>query len=131
MKGESTMKNTLIKLLAVAVVAVMLVATLASCGKSLSGAYSSEISLLGQSWDVTYTFKGSKVEAVSKATLLGKVTTEEAVGEYEIIENADGSLEIKIDFEDENSLFRDGTYTLEQGEDYIKIGGVQYNKVEK
>ena len=125
------MKNTLIKLLAVAVVAVMLVATLASCGKSLSGAYSSKIELLGQSWDVTYTFKGSKVEAVSKATLLGKVTTEESVGEYEIIENADGSLEIKIDFEDENSLFRDGTYTLEQGDDYIKIGGVQYNKADK
>ena len=131
MKGETTMKNTMIKLLAVALVALMLVATLVSCGKSLSGAYSSKIELLGQSWDVTYTFKGSKVEAVSKATLLGKVTTEESVGEYEIIENADGSLEIKIDFEDENSLFRDGTYTLEQGEDYIKIGGVQYNKVEK
>ena len=121
----------MIKLLAVALVALMLVATLVSCGKSLSGAYSSKIELLGQSWDVTYTFKGSKVEAVSKATLLGKVTTEESVGEYEIIENADGSLEIEIDFEDENSLFRDGTYTLDKGEDYIKIGGVQYNKVEK
>ena len=125
------MKNTMIKLLAVALVALMLVATLVSCGKSLSGAYSSKIELLGQSWDVTYTFKGSKVEAVSKATLLGKVTTEESVGKYEIIENADGSLEIEIDFEDENSLFRDGTYTLDKGEDYIKIGGVQYNKVEK
>lgn len=125
------MKNTLIKLLSIALVALMLVATLVSCGKSLSGAYSSKIELLGQSWDVTYTFKGSKIEAVSKATLLGKVTTEEAFGEYEITENADGSLEIEIDFEDENSLFRDGTYTLEKGEDYIKIGGVQYNKVEK
>lgn len=131
MKGESTMKNTLIKLLAVAVVAVMLVATLASCGKSLSGAYSSEVSLLGQSWDVTYTFKGSKVEAVSKTTLLGKVNTSECAGTYEITENDDGSLEITFDFEDGSDLFKDGTYTLEQGETYIKIGGVQYNKADK
>ena len=131
MKGDLTMKNTLIKLLAVVVVAVMLVATLVSCGKSLSGAYSSEVSLLGQSWDVTYTFKGSKVVAESKTTLLGQINTNECAGTYEITENADGSMEIKIDFEEENNLFKDGTYTLTQGEDYIKIGGVQYNKADK
>ena len=131
MKGEMTMKNTFVKLIAVAVVAVMLVATLVSCGKSLSGAYSSEVSLLGQSWDVTYTFKGSKVEAVSKTTILGQVNTNECTGTYEITENDDGSLEISFDFEEENNLFKDGTYTLTQGEDYIKIGGVQYNKADK
>ena len=131
MKGDLTMKNTLIKLLAVAVVAVMLVATLVSCGKSLSGAYSSEVSLLGQSWDVTYTFKGSKVVAESKTTILGKVNTTECIGTYEITENADGSLEISLDFEDGSDLFKDGTFTLEQGEDYIKIGGIKYSKVEK
>lgn len=130
MKGEMTMKNTFIKLLAVALVAVMLVATLVSCGKSLSGAYSSEVSLLGQSWDVTYTFKGSKVEVVSKTTLLGNVNSTEITGTYDINENDNGKLEITFDFEEETTLFKDGTYTLEQGEDYIKIAGVKYKKAD-
>ena len=131
MKGEITMKNTLIKLLSLTLVTVMLITMLASCGKSLSGTYSSKLELLGQSWDVTYTFKGSKVEAVSKTTFLGKVNTEECSGTYKIAENSDGSLEISFDFEEENDLFKDGTYTFSEGEDYIKIGNSQYNKEEK
>jgi len=104
---------------------------MAACGKSLSGSYESEIEIFGQSWNVTYTFKGKNVEAVSKVTILGNVQNTESTGTYELTENADGTVEISIDFETETDLFKDGTFTFEEAEEYIKIGKTQYNKVTK
>ena len=103
----------------------------ASCAKTLSGSYEAELSLLGQGVNVTYTFSGSKVTVTSKVTILGTVNTEEIKGTYEIAENADGSLEITFDFEEETATLRDGTYTFSEEENSIKIAGVPYNKVEK
>ena len=56
------MKKSFVKVLALALVAVMLVSSLVSCGKKLSGSYEAEIDFLGQKWNVTYTFSGSDVE---------------------------------------------------------------------
>lgn len=125
------MRNTVKKVLVLALVAIMLVGSFAGCGKSLSGSYEAKIEFLGQSWNVTYTFSGKKVEAVSKITILGAVDTTTCVGTYEITENADGSLEITFDYEEESDLFKDGTYTLTETDEYIKIGESQYNKVSK
>jgi len=125
------MKNYLKKIVTTALVMVMLVCSMAACGKSLSGSYESEIELFGQSWNVTYTFKGKNVEAVSKVTILGNVQNTTSTGTYELVENADGTMEITIDFENETDLFKDGTFTFEEAEEYIKIGKSQYNKIVK
>ncbi|MBO5177298.1 MAG: hypothetical protein J6C07_07565 [Lachnospiraceae bacterium] len=119
------------KFVTTALVMVMLVCSMAACGKSLSGSYESEVELLGQSWNVTYTFKGKNVEAVSKVTILGNVQNTTSTGTYELVENADGTMEITIDFENETDLFKDGTFTFEEAEEYIKIGKSQYNKIAK
>ncbi len=119
------------KLITVALAAVLLVCSFAGCGKSISGSYEAELEFFGQSWKVTYTFSGKKVEAQSKVTILGNVENKTGTGTYELVENADGSLEISLDFEEESDLFKDGTYTFTEGEDYIKIGDSQYNKVGK
>ena len=125
------MKKTVSKFLVVTVTMILLVCFMSACGKSLSGSYESEIEIFGQSWNVTYTFKGKNVEAVSKVTILGNVENTTCTGTYELLENADGTMEISIDFESENDLFKDGTFTFEEAEGYIKIGKNQYNKIEK
>ncbi len=125
------MKKTVIKLAAIMLAVVMMSCMFASCAKKLSGSYGADASLFGQGVDVTYTFSGSKVTVTSKVTLLGQVDTKEIKGTYEIAENADGSMEITLDFEEETATLRDGTYTFDQGEDYIKIAGVKYSKLDK
>ena len=125
------MKKRFFKLAAILLVAVMMLPIFASCGKKLSGSYQADVSILGQGMEVTYTFKGSKLEAVSKVTLLGNVNTTTTEGTYEIVENEDGSMDIVIDFEEESTAFKDGTYTLTEAEDYIKIGAFKYKKLEK
>ncbi len=125
------MKKTMTKLAAFVLAMLMMTCIFASCAKTLSGSYEAELSLLGQGVNVTYTFSGSKVTVTSKVTILGTVNTEEIKGTYEIAENADGSLEITFDFEEETATFRDGTYTFSEEENSIKIAGVPYNKVEK
>lgn len=119
------------RIISLVLVAVMLVCVLASCGKKVaSGSYEAELSVLGQSAGVTYTFKGNKIVAESKVEVLGFENTTSAEGTYEIVENDDGDLEIKIDFDDETEIFRDGTYSFSEGDDYIKISGVKYEKVD-
>ena len=130
-KEGMIMKKLFKKVLTLALVTMLLACSLAACGKSVSGSYESEIEIFGQSWKVTYTFSGKKVEAESKVTILGNVENKTSNGTYEIAEAADGSLEITFDFEEESDLFKDGTYTFTEGEGYIKIGDAQYNKVEK
>ena len=125
------MKMKFTKVIVVVLVMVFLLCSMSACGKSLSGSYESEIELLGQSWNVTYTFKGKNVTAVSKVTILGTVKNTTCTGTYELAENSDGTMEISIDFENETDLFKDGTFTFEETEDYIRIGKSQYNKVEK
>ena len=126
------MKKTLVRVLTLTLVAVMLVTMLASCGKKLSGSYEAEFDILVAKYTATYTFSGSKVDITKKTTtLLGTSNTVELTGEYEITETDDGKMEITITLESEDDDIKSGTFAFEEGEDYIKIGIVQYNKVEK
>lgn len=121
------MKKTL-RIVALVLVLAMSVCVLASCGKKLSGKYEGKLEVLGQSVSVTYDFSGSKVEITTKTTILGSVNTETEEAEYEIVENDDGTMEITfITVEDDTEV--KNTVTFEEGEDYIKLGGIQYNKV--
>ena len=123
------MKKTILKAITLSLVAVMLLCTLASCGKMIFGSYDAQIDFLGQKVTVTYTFKMNKVEATSKVTVLGSVQSTTAEGTYKITENSDGSMEITFEFEEETDVFKNETVTFEEGEDYIKIGLITYNKV--
>ena len=125
------MKRVSKKIFALVLATVLMLGCLAGCGKIISGSYEAKLEFLGQSWNVTYTFSGKKVEAVSKVTILGNVKNETSTGTYEITEAADGSLEITFDFEEETDLFKDSTYTFVQEESYIQIGDSQYSKIEK
>jgi len=111
------MKKTFVRIAAVAVLVVMLACSLVACG-GLSGTYSaSALGLAGAS----YTFKGSNVTIEVGA--LGFTT--EIEGKYSI----DGD-EITFTFDDdeEDASKYEGTFDFEKGDDYIKIGGVKYEK---
>lgn len=126
------MKKTFMRAITLALVAVLLLCTLTACGKKVpAGSYEAKLEVFGQSWNVTYTFKGNKVTATNKITILGNVNTVTAEGKYEITETSDGKMEITLDFGEESESFKDGTYTYEEGEGYIKIGEFKYNKVQK
>ena len=125
------MKKTFLKLAAFMLAAVMMSCMFVSCAKKISGTYEADITLLGQGMTVTYTFSGSKFEATNEISILGQGKTNSVSGTYEIIEYDDGSMEIKLDFEEETTEFQNGTYSFEDGESYIKIGGVKYTKIEK
>ena len=116
------------KIISLTLVCVMLLAcvfTLASCGKRLSGTYSQDlVGLAG----VSYEFSGKNVAVTF--SFLGTETTVD--GSYEIGEDEDGKSIITFSFEDEKAEKYDGTFSFaegkEEGTDYIKIGGVRYDK---
>ena len=120
------MKKT-IRIVAIAMVAVMLCLCLASCGKKLSGKYSSDVFGTG----TTMTFDGSNVKIAITVTGLGEVASVDA--KYEI---KDGK--ISFDVADEESVNNDlaknviksleTPVAFEEGENYIKINGVKYTK---
>lgn len=117
------MKKT-VRIAALMLVLVMTVFVLASCGNKPKGEYTVKVEIAGQSVETTYDFGGKNYTCTVKTTFLGTVNTEVTEGTYEIIEAEDGSLEIALTVDDKTS-----TFTYEKADEYIKIGGVQYNKV--
>ena len=105
------MKKTL-RIVAIAMVAVMLCLSLAACGKKLSGTYSAEV--LGSGAE--YEFSGSKVTITVK--LLG-TEVGSAEGKYYI---DDDKITFEFESDDEDVDKYSGTFDFEEGEDYIKIG---------
>ena len=116
------------KLLCVVLVVVMMLSMVA-CAKKLKGTYEAEIDIVVMKYTATYEFSGSKVTAIKKTTtILGTVDTITLEGTYELAENDDGTMEITLNFETKDDQIQSGTFTFAEGEDYIKIAGVQYNK---
>jgi len=117
-----------IRSLSLVLVVVTLCLSLASCAKSVSGAYTAKVEILGQSVEETYTFGAfGKVTRTHKATVLGSVKTTETEGKYKIEKNGD-AMEITLTFENDEGEKVENTYTFEKGEEYIKIGLVEYKK---
>ena len=120
-----------IRILAVALVAIMLCISLVSCGKKLNGTYEAVVAseglggILGDALNsgVEYTFKGSKVTI--EVTVLGQVETFE--GKYSIKDD-----KITFTFEDADAEEYSGTETFEELDNgNVKIGGLEYKKIEK
>ena len=113
----------IISTLLVCVLLLGCVLTLGSCDKILMGEYKLD-ALVGE---VTYEFKLNKVEISVEA--LGQDVAE-LEGTFKISKNDKGESEITFTFEnEENAKEYAGTFSFEKGDDYIKIGGVKYNKV--
>ena len=113
------MKKTVLKIVALMLVAVIACTALVSCGKKLSGEYKTALGT------PSFTFKGNKVTL--KIDLLITATTIE--GKYEIKDD-----QITFTWEGENADKAEdysGTLAFAEGDGYITIGGVKYNKVEK
>lgn len=123
------MKKT-ISMLLVCVLLVGCVFALASCGKTLNGKYEAGGDWLG----VAYEFSGNKVEITYKVATFEKNVD----ATYEIKKNDDGVEVMVITLEDGAEDSADkyaGEFKFLEGKEgdtsYIKLDGVQYNKVEK
>ncbi len=119
------MKKTLSAILVCVLLACTLL-TLASCGKSLSGKYEADLSVLG-----TYTYEFSAFGKVTKTVdpMVGdNIVTE---GKYELNEAGD---KITFTFENEEGVEESETVSFatvtKNDVDYLEIGGVQYKKVD-
>ncbi len=123
------MKKNFVRAIAVVLMLAALCTVLASCGKTLSGKYTGELNLVVAKYTVSYEFSGSKVTVLKTGEILGQSKTSEIKGTYEITEAANGN-EITFTFETADDDVKSGTYSFEEGEDYIKIAGIQYNKAE-
>lgn len=112
------MKNTFVKVIALALVIATLACVFASCGKTISGTYSAEAFGTG----VVYEFKGSKVFITLKVVGFSGEAVE---GKYEI---NDDKITFTFESDDSDVNKYNGEFSFEKGEDYIKIGGVKYTK---
>lgn len=118
-----------IRILAVVMALLMVTFVFASCGKTIKGTYSAEVDVVVLKYTATYEFSGKNVTVTKVVNpLIGESKTYTIEGTYEIIENDDGTMDIKFEFKTEDEHIKSGTFDFEQGEDYIKIGIVKYNK---
>lgn len=122
------MKRILSIALALAILATMCL-TFASCGKKLSGKYSADVFGTG----TTMTFDGKNVKIAFTITFIGEVASVDAT--YKIKGDT-----ISFDFADEDDVSNEKAkevlasleepVSFEEGDDYIKINGVKYEKVD-
>ena len=123
-----------VKALSLTLVLAMLALSLAACGnKTLSGKYvSDDIDFVVGTYSASYEFEGNKVTIVKDVDMRVGQDPDPITfnGTYEIVEEDDGDLKIKLtlDGAEEDEHIKAGTYALEQGEDYIKIGLIKYTK---
>ncbi len=121
-RKEDVIVKRSVRILAVAMVAVILCLALVSCGKTLSGKY--EATILGSGIELE--FDGKKVTYTAKVLGAEAASVE---GTYEI---KDDKITLSFDDEDKDAKIKAGTYDFEEGEDYIKIGEIgKLTKVEK
>ena len=126
--------KTMTRVVAVALVAVIMTMMLASCGNTLSGTYEAEteinLILVKTQIKYTYEFKGKNVTLTTASTMGSTTTTKTQSGTYEINED-------KITFtwaedvetgEDGDGTVKSGTYDFAKGDGYIVIGELKLSK---
>ncbi len=120
------MKKVL-KVLSLVMVAAMLCITLASCGKTLSGKYENDATALGTGVVTTYEFSGKKVTLTVETKVAGAVVGDpiSIEGKYSI---DDDKITFEFEGDDEDAKKYSQAVDFEEGEDYIKIGIVKFEK---
>ena len=123
------MKKT-VRVLALVMALATVLCVFAACGKTLKGKYSADFLGTG----TTLEFDGKDVRLAITVTLIGEVAAIE--GTYKI----DGD-EISFDFVDDDEIENDKAkevlakfsepVSFEEGDDYIKVAGVKYTRVDK
>ena len=126
--------KTMIKVMAVALLAVMMCTVLASCS-TISGTYSATyesegfLGLGAGSYTTTYEFKGKNITRTDDVTVGSKTTTNTLTGTYEI---QDDKIVITWDKDvetgDGQSSTTKSTYDFAKGDGFVLIDGRQYNK---
>lgn len=126
--------KTMTRVVAVALVAVIMTMMLASCGNTLSGTYEAETELnliiVKTTVKYTYEFKGKNVTLTTASTTGSTTTTKTQSGTYEINED-----KITITWtqdvetgENGDGTVKSGTYDFAKGDGYIVIGELKLNK---
>ncbi len=118
-----------IRIIAIAMVALMLCLCLASCGKKLSGKYRLDATVVGSGAVTTYEFSGSKVTLTVEAKALGNVVGDPVVleGKYSI---KDDKITFEFEGEEENTKEYNTTADFAETEEGIKIGVLEFKKVD-
>lgn len=117
------MKKT-IRIIALALVAVIVCVAFAACAKTISGEYMAELgdtALAGTK--TTYKFSGNKVTITNVSGALGFEKTTTFEGKYEINDD-----KITFTFEDDDASSYNQTVSFEETENGIKLGGIEYKK---
>ncbi len=128
--------KTMTRVVAVALVAVVMCMMLASCGTTLNGKYSATYESDGffgfgkGSYTTTYEFKGKNVVMIVEATVGGKTTQTTTNGTYVIEEDHiiftwDKNVETN---ENGDSVVSTNKYEFSKGDDFILIGDQKYTK---
>ena len=126
--------KTMTRVVAVALVAVIMTMMLASCGNTLSGTYEAETELnliiVKTTVKYTYEFKGKNVTLTTASTTGSTTTTKTQSGTYEINED-----KITITWTQDvetgdngDGTVKSGTYDFAKGDGYIVIGELKLNK---
>ena len=117
-----------VKIMALVMAALMLCLSLVACGKKLSGEYELDATIAGSGAVTTYAFSGSKVTITVETKVLGSITgTVELEGKYSIDDD-----KITFEFEDEEKAKTyNGEFDFKETEDGIKIGLLEYKKLDK
>lgn len=128
--------KTMTRVVAVALVAVMMCMMLASCGNTLSGKYSATYESEGifgigaGSTTTTFEFSGKKVTRTIDVTVGSQTTTTVTNGTYvieddHIIFTWDKNVETN---ENGDSTVSTNKYEFSKGDDFILIGDQKYTK---
>lgn len=128
--------KTMTRVVAVALVAVVMCMMLASCGNTLSGSYSATYESEGifglgaGTYTTTYEFKGNKVVRTDDVTRGGSTTSTVTNGTYEIKDDQiiftwDKNVETN---ENGDSVVSTNKYEFSKGDDFIYIGDRKYTK---
>lgn len=126
--------KTMTRVVAVALVAVMMCVVLASCG-TISGKYSATYESEGffglgaGKYTTTYEFKGKNVTRTDDVTVGSKTTTSTVTGTYEIQDdNIVITWDKDVETGDGQSSTTKSTFSFAKGDGFVLIDGRQYDK---
>ena len=120
--------KTMIKVIAVALLAVMMCTVLASCANTLNGKYTGTMKVVLVDVKYTYEFKGNNVTVTTETPVFGTTIVYSQTGTYEIKDDQITFTWSEDEEKDGATVVETGPYKFEKGSDYIKIGDVTLTK---